>query len=260
MQHGRRILHMLVFGFAASGANVFAQVPTQSSTPATVPAVTTSAAVPAAAKSATVPDTIEQRVMACTICHGKQGEGIRKNEYSPRLAGKPVQYLYNQLVGFRDKTRSSSPIMTYMVGSLSDNYLHEIASYYSRLRPEFPAAAPQPTGAKLALGETLALKGMPSRDIPACSACHSATLTGMLPGIPGLVGLYPDYITAQMGAWKSGLRNSKSPDCMTRVASRLNGEDIAAVAAYLASRTVAPDVPPAPAQPAKLPLECGSAQ
>ena len=59
------------------------------------------------AKGATVPDTIAQRVTACAICHGKQGEGIRKNEYYPRLAGKPTEYLYNQLIGFREKRRSS---------------------------------------------------------------------------------------------------------------------------------------------------------
>lgn len=219
------------------------------------------AAQPSAAPTAhTVPDTLQQRVQACAICHGKQGEGVRKNEYYPRLAGKPVEYLYNQLVGFREKSRSASPIMTYMVGALSDNYLHEIAAYYSALRPEFPPPGPAATGARLALGEKLVMTGDPSREIPPCSACHGGSLTGMLPGIPALIGLYPDYITAQMGSWKNGKRNSKAPDCMARVASRLSGEDISAVAQYLASRRVAPDVPPAPAQPAKLPLECGSAR
>ena len=150
--------------------------------------------------------------------------------------------------------------MTYMVGALSDNYLHEIAAYYSALRPEFPPPGAEPTGARLALGEKLVMTGDPTREIPACTACHGGPLTGMLPGIPALVGLYPDYITAQMGSWKNGKRNSKSPDCMARVASRLSGEDISAVAAFLASRRIAPDVPPAPAQPAKLPLECGSAR
>ena len=213
-----------------------------------------------AAKAPTVVDTLEQRLLACAQCHGKLGEGVRKNEYYPRLAGKPVEYLYNQLVGFREKTRSASPIMTYMVGALSDNYLHEIAGYYGALRSEFPPPAPAPTGPRLALGEKLVMKGDLEREIPACVACHGETLTGLLPGVPGLVGLFPDYITAQMGAWKNGKRNSKAPDCMARVASRLSGEDISAVSQYLASRTVSPTVPPAPAQSVKLPLECGSAR
>jgi cytochrome c553 len=212
------------------------------------------------AKPAKVADTLEQRLLACAICHGKQGEGVRKNEYYPRLAGKPVEYLYNQLIGFREKRRSSSPIMTYMVGSLSDNYLHEIAAYYSALKTPYPEPTPRAEAEKLQLGQELAMRGDKARDIPACASCHSAGLTGLLPGIPGLLGLYPDYIGAQLGAWKNGKRNSKAPDCMARVASRLSGEDISAVSQYLASLTVATNVPPAPAQPAKLPLECGSAR
>ena len=66
------------------------------------------------AQPAKIPDTLEQRVLACAICHGKQGEGILKNEYYPRLAGKPAGYLYNQLVNFRERRRDV-PIMTYMV-------------------------------------------------------------------------------------------------------------------------------------------------
>ena len=209
-------------------------------------------------KPATVANTLEQRLLACAICHGKQGEGVRKNEYYPRLAGKPSEYLYNQLIGFRDKRRAS-PLMTYMVGGLSDTYLGEIADYYSKLRPPFPPPAPRADPAKLARGEVLALKGDPALEIPACSACHGTNFSGMLPGIPGLVGLYPDYVASQMGAWKKGARNAAAPDCMARIASRLSGEDIAAVSAWLASQPASPDTPPAPARSLKLPMSCGSA-
>ncbi|MBK8742283.1 MAG: cytochrome c4 [Betaproteobacteria bacterium] len=223
--------------------------------PAPAPATTPSAT----AKTATVPNTLEQRLAACAICHGKQGEGTLKNEYYPRLAGKPTGYLYNQLIGFRERRRSASPIMTYMVGGLSDNYLHEIAAYYAGLRPPFPAPFTRAPLTKLKLGETIALKGLPARDIPACTACHGGPLSGMLPAIPGLVGLNPEYIAAQLGAWRSGSRNSTAPDCMARIASRMTGDDISAVAAFLAFQVASPDVPPAPAQAAKLPLACGSA-
>ena len=256
-------LALMAFGafgaLSLLGADKAAAQPAQNK--ATAPVVST-APTPAPAKPSTVVDSLEQRILACAQCHGKQGEGVRKNEYYPRLAGKPVEYLYNQLVGFREKSRSASPIMTYMVGGLSDNYLHEIAGHYAALRPEFPPPAAVPIGPRLALGEKLVMKGDPEREIPACVSCHGTTLTGLLPGIPGLVGLFPDYITAQMGAWKSGKRNSRAPDCMARVASRLSGEDLSAVSQYLASRTVSPAVspaaPPAPAQSVKLPLECGS--
>ena len=261
------VLSALALLAALVSASALAQTtaPPQKATPAatTTPPSTTApppATVPAQAKASIVADSLEQRILACAQCHGKQGEGVRKNDYYPRLAGKPVEYLYNQLIGFRGKTRSASPIMTYMVGGLSDNYLHEIAGHYAALRPEFPAPAPAPTGQRLALGEKLVMKGDAEREIPACVSCHGETLTGLLPGIPGLVGLFPDYITAQMGAWKNGKRNSKAPDCMARVASRLSGEDISAVSQYLGSRMVSPTALPAAAQSLKLPLECGSAR
>jgi len=211
------------------------------------------------AQAPKVPNTLEQRVLACAICHGKQGEGIQKNEYYPRLAGKPAGYLYNQLVNFRERRRDV-PIMTYMVAFLSDPYLREMAEYYANLRPPFPAPAAATSKALLARGEALVTKGDPSRNIPACAACHGQALTGMEPAIPGIVGLYRDYVAGQMGSWKVGRRKSEAPDCMAQIASRLTPEDIAAVNAWLAAQRVAPDARPAPAGSLKLPLECGGVQ
>ena len=53
-----------------------------------------------------LPDTIGSRVLACTACHGVQGQGTR-DDYFPRLAGKPAGYLYNQLMAFRDGQRNT---------------------------------------------------------------------------------------------------------------------------------------------------------
>lgn len=204
-----------------------------------------------------VPNTLEQRVAACAACHGKQGQGLRKNEYFPRLAGKPAVYLYNQLLNFREKRRES-PIMTYMVAYLSDSYLREIAEYYSQLNPPFPPVASRASTEVLARGEALVTKGDPSKNIPACVACHGTALTGMEPAIPGLVGLYPDYIGAQMGAWRNRQRHAAEPDCMARVAGLLDPGDISAVSAWLAAQPVPPSPHPVPAGSLKLPIECGS--
>ena len=85
-------------------------------------------------KAAAVPDTLARRLLACAACHGEKGEGLNlKNEYFPRLAGKPAGYLYNQLINFRDKRRSAA-VMNYMVAYLSDAYLFEIANHYAALR------------------------------------------------------------------------------------------------------------------------------
>jgi cytochrome c553 len=203
-------------------------------------------------------DTLEQRLIGCSFCHGKQGEGHRQNEYYPRIAGKPPEYLYRQLVNFRDGRRTY-PQMVYMSRHLSDEYLREIATYYSKLAPGYPTPIqPSATKEALARGEQIVRNGDQAKGIPACVACHGKALTGMLPGVPGLVGLYPDYINGQMGAWRSGLRKANEPDCMARIAQRLSGADSAAAAAYLASLPGTPTSLPAPETKQKLPMSCGS--
>ena len=87
----------------------------------------------------TTPDTMEARVQACAACHGTHGQGT-DNDYFPRLAGKPADYLYNQLKNFREGRRKYPP-MNYLVTYLSDDYLHQIATYFSQQRPPYPAPA-----------------------------------------------------------------------------------------------------------------------
>ena len=203
-------------------------------------------------------DTIEQRLLACSFCHGRQGEGSRQNEYYPRIAGKPAEYLYRQLVNFRDGRRTY-PQMVYLSRHLSDEYLREIAGYYAKLTPPYPTPIqPSATKEALARGEQIVRSGDQAKGVPACAACHGKALTGMLPGIPGLVGLYPDYVNGQLGAWRSGLRHATEPDCMARIAQRLSGADSAAAAAYLASLAGTPATLPAPDAKQKLPMNCGS--
>jgi cytochrome c553 len=218
--------------------------------------VAASAAPAARAQDTKVADTIEQRMLACTICHGKQGEGLQRNEYYPRLAGKPAGYLYNQLVNYRERRREF-PIMNYLVAYLSDAYLLEIAEYFSKLSPPYPAPSTRASPAVLARGQQLVLEGDPARKLPGCAACHGKTLTGMQPSIPGLVGLYGDYIAAQMGAWRNGTRHSIESDCMRDVAKLLTPDDIGAVSAYLAAQPVTGNMQPLPAGSLKLPMPCG---
>jgi cytochrome c553 len=204
----------------------------------------------------TVPNTLEQRLLACAACHGERGEGLRKNEYFPRLAGKPAGYLYNQLINFRDKRRESA-VMNYMVAYLSDAYLLEIANHYASLQPPHPAPSTRAPAQELALGGKLVRQGDPARKLPACVACHGEALTGLEPAIPGLLGLYPPYITAQMGAWKNNKRHAMKPDCMHGVAQLLSAEDIGAITAWLVAQPVPANARPAAAGTLKLPLECG---
>jgi cytochrome c553 len=204
-----------------------------------------------------VPDTMARRTMACTGCHGEQGRAT-SDGYFPRIAGKPAGYLYNQLVNFREGRRSY-PMMVYMVANLSDDYLREMAEYFSGLHPPYPPPQPlQVPAATLERGRQLALEGDKSRNVPACTACHGDALTGVAPAVPGLIGLPRDYLSGQFGAWKNGTRHAAAPDCMATLAGRLSVEDISAVSAWLSLQPVPANAMPLAAADSRPPLECGS--
>lgn len=209
----------------------------------------------------TVPDTLAQRVLACTACHGSPTTPPARDsrQYFPRIAGKPSGYLFNQLTNFREGRRQY-PLMTWMVDHMSDDYLREIADYFSTQHSTGTRLdrASLPAG-QLARGQMLVTRGDAALRVPACIACHGERLTGALPAIPGLVGLPRDYINAQFGAWRNGSRRAHAPDCMATIAARLSLEDVAAVSAWLASEAQPVDPSPARALKRPLPLACGSA-
>lgn len=202
-------------------------------------------------------DTLEQRIKACTGCHGAQGRATNDGYY-PRIAGKPAGYLFNQLTHFRDGRRKH-PSMAYMVRYLPDSYLREIAQHFADQHPPYPAAQTSNlTAAVTARGEQLVKQGDPTHEVPACSACHGQALLGVEPAVPGLLGLPHDYLYAQFASWRNGQRHAQQPDCMEQVAKRLSEEDIITVVSWLSAQTVPADARPAISAGAKLPLQCGS--
>lgn len=201
-------------------------------------------------------DAMTERLEACIACHGKEGRTINA-EYLPRIAGKPAGYLYNQLVNFRDGRRNNA-VMSHLLQPLSDAYLREIAQYFSALDlPYPPPQTPKGSADALRLGETLVLRGDPSRKLPSCSQCHGTPMTGVTPAIPGLLGLPSAYLSAQLGAWRAGQRRAHAPDCMGEMAKSLTPDDINAVASWLAAQPVPSISKPIASLPTPLPIRCG---
>lgn len=235
--------------------------------------LTGAAAAPAAPVA--FQDSMAQRTLACTTCHGHEGRA-GPDGYYPRIAGKPAGYLYNQLLNFREGRRHYG-LMAGLLDTLSDAYLYDMARHFASLDLSYPA--PHPSAAPpevLQRGRELALQGDASRRMPACAACHGKGLTGVAPYVPGLLGLPRDYLNAQLGAWRTGQRRALAPDCMADIARRLAPEDLSAVTAWLAAEPVprnwkpvaaeAPAAPkrkgrkaPAPAVPEPPTLRCGHA-
>ena len=202
-------------------------------------------------------DTLEQRMKACVACHGERGGGIVDAAF-PRLAGQPADYLASQMKAFRDGRRTYAP-MNYLMARQTDAYLDEIATWFAAQKPDprvIDARRRVPAEAtSLAAGEALVRHGRPDAGLPACAACHGATLNGTLPGIPALAGMPRDFLIEQVGSWKSGTHRSPEPNCMARIAQRMSGADIVAAATWLSVQQ--PDGAPQP-RSGPLPIACGS--
>lgn len=183
-------------------------------------------------------DSMDERVKACTICHSAEDK-VGRDAYYPRIAGKPQGYIFNQLRNFRDGRRYYQP-MVILLENMSDEYLREIAQYFSSLQLPYPdpeRIKMQPEEIKLA--RHLIYSGYPKRNIPACSACHGDILMGVEPAIPGLVGLSRAYITAQLGGWRNGgIMRAQTSDCMSEIAKQLTESEVNIVAKWLANQPV----------------------
>jgi cytochrome c553 len=206
-------------------------------------------------------DTMAQRLLACTGCHGQDGRA-EGDVFFPRIAGKPAGYLFNQLRNFRDGHRSYA-LMGNLLALLDDRYLQEIADYFAGLSLPYPPPAPLKLSREaMDQADRLVHQGDPARRIPACTTCHGAALTGVQPHVPGLLGLPRDYVNAQLGAWKTGQRRAQAPDCMAHVARALKTDEVSALGAWLSAQPL-PSQPRAVARvPAAAPgvrPACGSA-
>lgn len=212
----------------------------------------------AAAAALKVPDTMEERVKACVACHGPENR-VGRDGYYPRIAGKPQGYLFNQLRNFRDGKRYYRP-MALLLANVSDQYLLDMATYFSTLEQPFPPperTVSSPDEIKLAL--KLVNQGDPARKIPACVECHGKELMGTAPFIPGLLGLPRVYMIAQFGAWQNGgLLRGQTADCMSEIAKQLTTGETNAIAAWLAAQPVPENTGPAATLPVEMARRCGS--
>lgn len=212
------------------------------------------AAVPVAAQ-----DGLGERLAACNACHGERGEGRVANEYYPHLAGKPAGYLFDQLQAFRDGRRVY-PQMNWLMRNMDDDYLAAIAGHYAGFPPRTQAVAVDVEPALAARAVRLVTQGDPARGLPPCAACHGENLAGLEPGVPALVGLPTDYVIAQLGAWRTGVRTARAPDCMAAIARALQPEELRVLGTWLAAQGHVAPQRPAPPGSFALPQACGSLQ
>jgi cytochrome c553 len=180
---------------------------------------------------------------ACSACHGEHGEGQPAAAY-PRLAGLDSGYLVGQLNAFAQGSRDSVA-MGPTAKALSPDERQAVATFYAGLDAAKAEEPTKPDEKAVAIGRSLADRGDWSKGLPGCGACHGASGQGVGKTFPKLAGQSAEYIASQLQAWKDGKRTDDPLHLMTGIASKLNDDQVAAVAAYYASLPVvaAPTTP-----------------
>ena len=174
------------------------------------------------------PEAGKAKSAVCAACHGADGNSV--NPTWPSLAGQHATYLVKQLQDFKAERRVDAS-MAGMVANLSQQDMEDLAAFFES---QAPKAVPF-DGNLIATGESIYRGGITETRVAACMGCHSPSGKGNGPaGWPSLHGQHPDYIVAQLQAFKHGKRNNDTGKMMQNVAERMSDEEMASVAAYIA--------------------------
>ena len=169
----------------------------------------------------------------CAACHSADGNSAAAA--NPKIAGQISEYLQKQLGDFKArgsaKPLRESAIMNGMVANLSDADMKGLAAYYAGQTLK-PAAASDKDLA--VLGQKLWRGGDAAQGVPACAGCHGPAGAGMPSQFPKLSGQFPEYLAAQLTAFREGKRANDANGVMRGVAARMNDKQIRAVAEYAA--------------------------
>jgi cytochrome c553 len=175
----------------------------------------------------------ESKAGVCVACHGPSGNS--SNPEWPNLAEQHASYIAEQLRLFKAGNRAN-PVMMPMAQSLSDQDMLDVAAYYETQKPKGGEADPSYWEA----GQKLYRGGDPTRQIPACIACHGPLGRGNAPGkYPALRAQHSVYTQKQLQDYAAGTRyTAQTPQTeqmkmMHAIASRLSPEDIRNVASYI---------------------------
>lgn len=204
---------------AASSASFAADAPAPA-------AAVAKPAKPDPAKGDTVFNATPANSQSCASCHNADGNSaIAAN---PKLAQQHPEYILKQLQDFKSGARKSA-IMKPLASALSEEDMRNIAWFVGTKTVKTGFSKEKDL---VALGEKIYRGGIADRQIPACASCHSPNGAGLPAQYPRLGGQHADYTSAQLVAFRDGVRLNSAP--MTGVAAKLNDREIKAVSDYIA--------------------------
>jgi len=174
---------------------------------------------------------------SCRRCHG-DADTPPVGPQVPSLNGQSRPYLTRALREYAARQRVSG-YMAPVSHALTSADINNVARWYASLTPlsahsaDMPANTPDnDAGDALQLGKTIAERGLPQHDIPACSSCHHEASTQF----PDLHGQSAPYLAQQLRLFQTGGRNKTGyATIMATIASRLSPAQLRAVSLYYAT-------------------------
>lgn len=168
----------------------------------------------------------QQLATTCLACH--TADDTRGLAANPILQAQHPEYLVKQLAEFKSGKRKNA-VMSGMAAPLSEDDMKHLAAFYGSKKTPSGFARNKDT---VKLGEQIYRGGIASKQVPACSGCHSPNGAGIPAQYPRLGGQHGEYTEAQLLAFRSGARANNAQ--MTTIAAKMNEREIAAVADYIA--------------------------
>ncbi len=172
---------------------------------------------------------VDHAIHVCNACHGEGGNG--GNAKFPKLAAQPPLYLAEQLKKFRSQARADSSPEGYMWGIsalLEDETIAGLAEYYAAQKP---APGKPARESLMAQGKKIFQEGIPSQQVKPCKECHGDAGQGQAQ-FPRIASQHADYVVRQLKLFNTKVR-PHGKVMKDHIASRLNPQQMQAVAAYL---------------------------
>ena len=169
----------------------------------------------------------------CAACHAADGNSTQAA--NPSLAGQHADYILKQLTNFKPQggkpAERPNAVMAAMAATLSADDMRNLAAYFETQKPKSRTAR-DPDLVKV--GQAIYRGGILSKNVAACTACHGPNGAGVPAQYPRLAGQFPEYVAAQLKAFRSGERANDLNRTMRAEAEKLSDKEIAAVAEYIA--------------------------
>lgn len=186
----------------------------------------------------------------CAGCHGEFGEGGKQGVY-PRLAGQPYQFLVDQLLMFRLRTRPNLAMIEYMdERQMPDEDVQDVSAYLASIElptrlapidenaPDFDALARLEEAKKVlqiprAEGDVERGGKLYRRE---CASCHGRDGMGEPDGnVPMLAGQYTDYLWRQVEKYREGLRIHDPSAPQDQLMAEFADDEVRDMFAYLST-------------------------